>query len=88
MKQLLDALGLIGGSLFGAACLPMAYQAIRNGNAKGIPTGSIWLFTSACITFFGYLFLSFGFQLPFVIGIIETSCWLTVMKYRYFPRES
>lgn len=85
MSVALEVVGGIGGALFGAACVPMAVQAIKNGSAKGIPTSSIWLFTWACILFFGYLFLNFGFHLPFVIGIVETGCWLIVMKYRYFP---
>lgn len=82
---MLELLGLIGGCLFGAACLPMAIQAIKRGNAQGIPTGSIWLFLTACLTYFSYLWASFGSHLPFVIGIVETFCWLIVLKYRYFP---
>jgi len=83
----IDLLGDIGGVLFGIACVPMAYTAWKKGSTKGIPTSSMWLFLWACALYYGWLFLRFGFHLPFVIGIVEVGCWLIVLKYRYFPRE-
>jgi len=83
-----EAVGMTGSILFGFASIPMAIRSIREGNSGTIPTSSIWLFFSACIFFFSYLFVNFGFHVPFVIGIVETLSWLIVMKYRYFPRES
>lgn len=84
--QWLEVLGFVGGSLFGCACVPMAWKAWRTGTHGTTPTSAMWLFLSACITYFGYLFLRFGFHFAFVIGIVETLCWLIVIRYRYWPR--
>jgi hypothetical protein len=83
---MLELLGFIGGVLFGCACVPMAYRAWRDGNSGTTPDFAMWLFLSACVTYFGYLFLAFGFHFAFCIGVVETACWLIVIRYRYFPR--
>lgn len=85
--SIIEIVGFIGACLFGFACVPMAWRAYRNGHTKGIPTSSMWLFLFACIFYFGWSFIDFGFHIPFVIGIVETICWLIVIRYRYFPRE-
>jgi len=85
---MLDLLGLVGSLLFGIAVVPMAWKSIQNGNSDGIPDSAMWLFWTACVTYYTWLFLAFGFHLPFVIGIVETGCWSTVIYYRYFPRRS
>lgn len=82
----IEILGNIGGILFGLACIPMAFNAWRNGHTKGVATSAMWLFLFACLFYYGWLFLAFGFHLPFVIGIVEVASWLIVIRYRYFPR--
>jgi len=84
----IELMGDVGGILFGMACVPMAWAAWKKGNTKGIPTSAMWLFFNACVLYYGWLFLQFGFHLPFVIGIVEIVCWVIVLKYRYFPRRN
>jgi uncharacterized protein with PQ loop repeat len=83
---MIEVLGCIGATLFGCACVPMAWKCVRDGDTGDIPTSSMWLFLFACITFFGYLVIDFGFHYPLFIGVIETICWLIVLRYRYWPR--
>lgn len=83
----IDLLGGVGGVLFGVAAFPMVAKAVRTGSAADVPAKTIWLFSFACLSYFGWLFFKFGVQWPFFFGLMETVSWFTIMVYHYFPRK-
>jgi len=82
----IDYIGGLGGALFGIAAFPSVYKAVRTGSAVEVPALTIWLFWTACLTYFGWLFLKFGIQWPFFFGGVETVSWSVIAWYHYFPR--
>lgn len=83
--KIIEILGFIGGVLFACACIPMAWKSFKQKHSRDVPVFSMWLFLFACIFYFGWLFVEFGFHISFMIGVIETICWLIVIRYKYFP---
>lgn len=80
-------LGLIGGGLFAAGCVPMAYTTWRLGRDVGTPLSTQWLLFVALIFYTLWLFLAFGMHLPFWFLVIELACWGVALWYHYFPRH-
>jgi len=84
---LLQACGVVGNLAFGFGCIPTAFKTLLAGKSIGTPVSLAWTLSTACLTFYTYMLGTYGLD-PFIIfiGIIETFCWLTVLRYHYFPR--
>lgn len=84
---MIDLIGLLGGALFAAGCLPMAVKTFIYGRDLGTPLSTQWLLFTALIFYSLYLFLSFGMQLPFWFMVVELASWGAALWYHYFPRK-
>ncbi len=74
--------GLIGNLCFGFACISLALKTIRDGHADSIMWSTTWLFVAANATFSAYLFGTYGFDVMFSIGVIETISWVIVLAHK------
>ena len=83
---MIEWLGIIGGGMFAAGCVPIAFNTVRAGKDLGTPLSTQWLLFLACVLFGVYLFGEFGPELPFFFLAIEVACWGAVLWYHYFPR--
>lgn len=83
-----ELIGLIGGALFAAGCVPVALKAVWTGRSVDTPLSTMWLLFTALIFYCYYLFHAFGPQLPFWFLMIELVCWGTALWYHYFPRRT
>ncbi len=85
---MIELIGIIGGGLFAAGCIPMAWATVRLGKDVGTPLITQWLLLLACLFYSVYLFSAFGFShLPFWFLAIEVVCWGIAVWYHYFPRR-
>lgn len=82
-------LGLIGGALFAAGCIPMAVRTWLAGRDIGTPLETQWLLFLACIFYTVFLFGEFGpGYAAFWFLAIEVVCWGVALWYHYFPRPA
>lgn len=82
-----ELIGIIGGALFAAGCIPMAFKTWKLGRDLGTPLETQWLLFLACMFYSVYLFGEFGYtHLPFWFLAIEVLCWGIAVWYHYFPR--
>lgn len=87
MHALIEIIGLVGGGLFAAGCVPMAWRTWKAGRDLGTPSSTMHLLFAALVFYCLYLFLGFGAQLPFWFLVIELICWGVALWYHYFPRD-
>lgn len=84
-----ELIGIIGGALFAAGCIPMAYKTWKLGRDLGTPLETQWLLFLACMFYSVYLFGEFGYShLPFWFLAIEVLCWGIAVWYHYWPRDN
>lgn len=69
----IEFIGLLGGALFAAGCMPVAWNVLKTGRTGGAPLSTKWLL--------------FGSHLPFWFLVIEIVCWRIDLWYKYFPRK-
>jgi hypothetical protein len=83
---MIELIGIIGGGLFAAGCVSMAFATWRLGRDVGTPLSTQWLLFVALIFYSIYLFAAFGCHLAFWFLVIELVCWGVALWYHYFPR--
>jgi hypothetical protein len=84
---MLELIGIIGGALFAAGCIPMAWSTWKLGKDVGTPLVTQWLLFLACILYSIFLFGTFGWgYIAFWFLAIEVVCWGIALWYHYFPR--
>jgi hypothetical protein len=84
----LNGLGLIGNVAFGIACVPTAYKTVKVGKSIGTPVSLAWTLATACTCFYIYMVGTYGWNpMVWCVGLIETICYIIVLKYHYFPRS-
>jgi hypothetical protein len=84
---MLELIGIIGGFLFAAGCVPMAYRTWHAGKDIGTPLETQWLLFLACIFYSIFLFGTFGASyIAFWFLAVEVVCWGVALWYHYFPR--
>lgn len=84
---MIEWIGFIGGALFAAGCIPMAFNTWIAGRDLGTPLSTQWLLFLACALYAIYLLGAFGFHWPFVFLLVEVFCWGVALTFHYFPRE-
>lgn len=89
MHFLLQLLGLAGTLAFVWGCVPTAWQTWRAGKSIGTPVGLAWNILIACLLFYSYTLITFGFN--WIIGgcsFIEVAAYAVVLWYHYFPQPA
>src|SRR5262245_38725937 len=86
-RRVIEWIGFIGGTLFAAACIPMAFYTWRAGRDLGTPLPTQWLLFIACLLYAIYLYGAFGPHLPFAFLLIEVICWGIALWFHYRPRH-
>lgn len=85
---MIEIIGIIGGALFAAGCIPMAWRTYHAGRDVGTPLETQWLLFLACAVYSWYLFGAFGPEhIAFWFLVIEVACWGLALWYHYFPRK-
>lgn len=85
MIELIGNIGLIALLFSG---LPQLVKTIREGHARGIAIGFLITMNIGFIGMLVYSYSKHRFEdLPFIIDYIFQLCvWLTVFKYKLYPR--
>ena len=85
----MTALGWIGSLLLSACGVPQAVQAVRQGHARGLSLGFLWMWGAGEVLTFAYIL---GFQVlswPLVANyLVNTLMVGLLLRYRYWPREN
>lgn len=84
---MIELIGLIGGALFAAGCIPIAWTSVQSGKGVPTPLSTQWLLFIALIFYSAYLFMAFGPHLPFWFLVVEVVCWGIALWYHYLPRR-
>lgn len=84
---MIELLGITGGALFAAGCVPMAFSTWRSGHDLGTPMSTQWLLFLACAVYSAYLIAAFGNHIAFWFLVVEVASWGTALWYHYFPRK-
>lgn len=85
---MLDLLGFLGGICFACAGVPTAVGCYTSGKNVSIPVFMCWLMISGLILTYTYFCCLYGFNLVFTINFsIEFLCWVTILRFHFFPRK-
>jgi hypothetical protein len=89
MLTVVSALAILGGACFAYCGVPAAIATVRAGKSVGTPISVAWAIFVGAIAMYGYLFLSYGFDLLIAINyVVEALSWGLIVSYHYFPRTS
>lgn len=83
---MIDFIGWLANMFFATATIPQAVKSIKQGHARGVSVGLLWL------SFIGEILaiiyhLAKGLPLPLLINYsVNTVSLLVILYYRYFGR--
>jgi len=85
---MVEVIGYVGGFLFAFCGLPQAYLCYKDGHAKGVSSGLLWMWLSGEVLVQAYVILKHGFDMPLLINYWVNTVFVSVIiKYKYWERK-
>lgn len=86
---MIDVLGWVGAMMLAVCAVPQAWLSWRQGHARGVSDGLIWLWMFGEIFTLIYIASKDTADLPLLFNYTANIFFVAVIiKYRYWPREN
>ena len=81
-------LGIIGGACLAVSSIPQLIKTLKDGHAKGLASGSIWLWLVGCLAMLFYVVIEHPKDFILILNYLLSVLFVfIIMYYKYRPSK-